>query len=262
MKIWKAFLVVVLVGPILALSGCGFGFHLGGDPTTDEDVPIQLLSQPGFINRPLIGGGDDWTRQPLDRTLLLFYTGTDRYGNPTGLRDDSVWTIDAVTIRCELKNVNDTVYNPGDAYRQHGFSADGFPNACVWYPTYTGEEEVHSLLPYSPAPEVQYPFNSCAPLPGDTFAEQQATITATAHASKVQVRIVVPKRDGGMYMLDIDGATPQTSNIFDVYVGAPGQIGVVWQKDETAKRYNYTVPVEWFWCTGTWKITVMATGLC
>ena len=260
--ILRSFLVAIFLLPIIALSGCKVGFVIGPGSGDDANNQVVRLSAPGMINRPLIGGGDDWTRQPLNRTLFLFGTGTDRYGNTTGLTDDSVWHIKTVTIRCEKKGSDDTIYNPGDAYQLNGFSADGFANACVWYPTYTGEIEGNSGLPYSPAPEAQYPFDACRNLPTTPYPAQHATITAKAKADWVFVKITVPQEDGAIYALEDPGGTPQTSNVFNIYVGKPGDVVIVMEKDGIYKRFTYTVPVEWFWCTGTWTIDVMATGLC
>ncbi len=254
---------------VIMLSGCGPDFDWdiswgggggNGGSGGSSSTEVVLLSQAGKINRPLLGGGDDWVVQPFDRQVLLFATGFDQYGNPTGLRDDTIWKITEVEINCEDKGFNDTVFNPGDPYKRYGFSVNGIENACVWYPLYTAEMEGITKLPFSLVPEVGYPFDACRDLGCPAFLEQKATISAKAKADYITIRITVPDNPNGDYILDLPGSVPQSSNVFELNVGSWGKIGVVWSYEDRVMLYTVDVPAEWFWTSGQWDITVMGTG--
>jgi len=227
--------------------------------STDFEAIIERVKPPAKIHRPLIGAGDDWYAMPLERTILRFGKGQDQYGNPTGL-SHSGWRITDVTIQCELKGEPDTVFNP--PCREGKFWADGIENACVWYSTWTGPIEPLSGRPYSPYPESGYPFDPCWDDCGGCgyVPSQTALITARATTDCAWIRITAPAHDGGVYVLDLPGSTPQDSNVFELAVGEAGQINVVWEDGEgNFETYVVIVPTNWFWISGSWEISVDAT---
>jgi|GEM_PF-2724195 len=248
-------LFLLMIG--LAMSGC-----IDPLPPPVETLAVTLLSERGAICRPLISHGDDWYVEPYDRRDLLFGTGRDQYGNPTGLSDDEQWEMKSVTIRCSEKAINDTIYNPGDPFRRNGFSANAIQNACTWFPLYTSGPETYSGLPFAPVPLVGYPFDPCRPIGSENMPSQTATITAKASRDRLLVRLTAPAFDGATYTLDAPGATPQTSNTLEVWVGKHGMVRVFVEVGGKVTPYEETIPVDWFWVSGEWTITVGATGTC
>jgi hypothetical protein len=267
MRSRAACLVLILGALTLALSGCLFDIDApfpglpdwGGD---DEGVLLELLSAPGVIHRPQVGQRGTWRVQPYTKVKVLFETARDQYGNPTGLSDDRLWSITDVTIRCELKGEDDTVYTPGDPMRHDGFYADGRKNACVWFPLYTGKMAAIVDLPYSPYPLAGYPFDACQNVGTTAYPEQRATITARARVDHIRIRITVPEHEDGIYILDLPGATPQESHIFELGVGEHGPIEVIWESDGAREVYTVEIPVDWFWITGRWLIPVAGSAGC
>ena len=233
-----------------------------GEPPQPQQAVLELLSARGTIYRPLVSHGDDWYVEPYDRHDLFFATGRDRYGNAVGLSDDRVWRIVDVVIRCDLKGKDDTVYNAGDPFQRHGFSTDGIANACTWFPLYTGGVDAISGVPFAPHPLTGYAFNACANLGTTEYPAQEATITARATTDRIRVRITVPAFEGATYQLDLPGATPQESNVIDVWLGQAGDLDVLRMRGEVIDVYTLHVPVDLFWISGTWRIPVGATGRC
>lgn len=254
-----AFLLLGVIALAVLLAGCSFSFWALPKPPK-VTTPIVRIGPPGTINRPLIGGGDDWHVIPRERTFLDWRTRTDQFGNPTGLLDDTAWRVVDATIRCSEKSVGDTVYSP--PYRMGMFWADEFNNCCIWYPTWTGPIEPISGRPYSPYPEAGYPFDPCwfDDRPCVYVAPQTALITARATTDHIWIRIIAPDYGRGTYILDLPGATPQDSNVFELAVGKAGNIDVIWDDGAgTLKVHTVTVPTAWFWVSGSWTIPVGAT---
>lgn len=252
---------------LLSISGC----MLPGAPSIDieEDVcDVDRIGSLAKIYRPLIGSGDDWHVEPRERTLLMFATGRDQYGNATGLSDDSVWSIAGVTLQCGLQTTSDTTFNP--PYERDHFWADGHENACIWYPTWAGKIEQMSGRPFSPYPEVGYPFNPCwsdfcdvqSPSDKAYIPPQMATITARATAKYMRVRVTCPNHREGEYALVMPGTTPQSSNVFDYTFGQPDDYEIVWKDGEEIEVYSFLIPTEWFWISGSWSIEVDAQVTC
>jgi len=143
--------VIAILGVLIFLAGC-----LG--PLTPQPGPlISLLGGPGVINRPRVSGTDDWYVQPGAKEWLDFSTGRDSYGHPTGLSDDSRWTIREVHIKLAEKDTEDTVFWPGRG-------APVYDNSCVWFPGWTAPIEPISGLPYPLYPLEGYPWSPCLDL--------------------------------------------------------------------------------------------------
>ena len=239
---------IILLGLLLlALSGCML-------PPVALEAIVERVGPLDDLRRPLISHGDDWYAIVLNGRTLLFGTDTDQYGNPTGLSDDTVWSIVDVTIKCALRAGPDTVFNPGDPFQRLGFSSDGIDNACLWWPGYIAPTEPVSGLPRTPYPYTGgYPalcFEESPSVP--SMASQMATITARARAECLPIRITLPERDG-TYTLDLPGATPTSNNVIELTVGEWGEIDVIHSDGDV---YAVEVPADWFWLTGSWEITV------
>ena len=258
--------VVALVG----LHGCVLDLGLGGGSgtTPSRDLILERVSSPGKIYRPLIGSGDDWFAIPRERRLLLFSTGRDQFGNPTGLSNDQTWHITNVIIKCDLKGEADTVFNP--PRRAGRFWADGFDNACIWYPTWTGSIEGTTGLSFSPYPERGYPFNPCWSDSCDSVQSsskiyipaQGALITAQAKTDSVLAKVTCPYHGEGTYIMDVPGATPQSSNVFAHTFGQSGEYEIIWEHKSETRIYRFLIPEEWFWISGSWSMEVDAQVTC
>jgi len=241
----KQVLIIIVLG---ALSGCVSN-------VIDTEPLIKLASDEGVIYRPLVGSGDDWYVQPGNKEELIFSTGRDSYGNPTGLSDDSRWRIREVHIKLAEKDTEDTVFWPGRG-------TPVYDNSCVWFPGWTAPIEPISGLPLPMYPLEGYPWDSCGSHVIDPMPSQTARITATAEADWIEVEITVPDQGSGWYSLDIPGYTPTSSNVLRIMVDRPGDIGVTWTDGDKARAWTVTVPVDWFWCRGEWDIPVGPAGVC
>jgi len=239
-------LLLLVIALALMLSGCSF------IQQPIQIDTIEVTSQGGFIYRPLIGSGDDWTVQPGNIEILDFGSGRDRYGNKTGLLDDETWTINEVTIQLDEKNEEDTVFWP----------ANLDANQCVWFPGWTAPMEGISGLPYPMYPLEGYPWDTCQTHVIPVMPSQLATITATAVAEWIEVEIVLPERSGGEYTLGLPGHTPTTSNVLTVRLGSPQEILATWTNGNAERSWLFVVPVDWFWVSGSWRIPVGPSGVC
>jgi len=269
-------IVLFGVGILLALVclyGCVLDLGLGGGSSapSPRDLTLERIGSPGKIYRPLIGSGDDWFATPRKRMLLLYSTGRDQFGNPTGLSDDLIWHIvpGGVTIQCELQTGSDTIFNP--PYERGRFWADGYENACIWYPTWVAPIEAISGRPFAPYPERGYPSQYCwsddcdaGLLPADKIyiPAQSALITARAKADCVRARITCPDHGEGIYIMDVPGATPQSGNIFECTFGQSGDYEIIWEYKSETRIYGFLIPEEWFWISGSWLIEVDAQVTC
>jgi len=234
--------VIAILGVLIFLAGC-----LG--PFAPQPGPlISLLGGPGVINRPRVSGTDDWYVQPGAKEWLDFSTGRDQYGNPLGLSDDSQWVIGELHIQCAVRNVEDTVF-PTE------------PNVYYWAPGWTAPIEQISGLPYTPWPLPGYPFDSCADHGVEQMPSQMATITATAKAKWIGVKITLPY-DRGQYMVDVPGFTPTSSNVIVLHLGSPGDLEIDWQDGNNTETWTVEIPVDWFWATATFEIPVGPSGVC
>ena len=238
-----AFLFVVL----LALSGC----IIQQDPIATLDS-IVVISQSGMIYRPLVGSGDDWTVQPGNIEMLDFGSGRDCYGNKTGLLDDERWSLDSVGIQLDEKGVEDTLFWPSNLDE----------NQCIWFPGWTAPTELISGLPYPMYPLTGYPWDACQTHSVKPMPSQMATITASAVAEWIEVKITLPERSGGKYTLDLPGYTPTANNVLTVRLGSSQEIIATWTDGNREKSWLFDIPVDWFWINGSWEINVGPSGVC
>ena len=107
-----------------------------------------------------------------------------------------------------------------------------------------------------------YPFDACQDVGTTPYPEQEATLTARATAEHIRIRITVPEHEDGTYILDLPGAIPQASNVFELGVGSHGPITVTWEMDGRVEVYTVDVPVDWFWISGRWQIQVAGSSGC
>ena len=250
---------------VLLIAGTGCTFTIdnwqGLTPGTVVDS-VERVDPEAWIHRPWITNGDDWYVNGLDEVMLLWRTDRDRYGNPTGLTDDVAWELVEVTINCpERGGVDDTIFTPGDpSHRLSYLSADGEPNAVLWWVGYVAPIEAISARPRTPYPRSGgYPalcFEDSQNIPA--MASQNVTITATARAKYLRIRITAPEGKGP-YTLDMPGTQEQSGNVFELFVGEGGLIDVICG-DGTI--FTVDVPVEWFWLVGKWTIPMGAYSGC
>jgi len=113
----------------------------------------NVINDPPIIRRPRLSPNGDWFLTPLVRALLDFnYHGGS--GGATGVSDPDgdQWRIDSVEVMCSEKyGLADSIFSPP---REAGlfratYRGEIIENACVVYPTHTGE--LHPVVP-SPAP--------------------------------------------------------------------------------------------------------------
>ena len=243
MRKLKLLTIILAVG----LAGCTLI-----QPQPIELDTITVISQEGFIYRPLVGSGDDWTVQPGNIELLDFGSGRDSYGNRTGLLDDVRWTLDAVTIQLDEKIEEDTVFWPSNLNA----------NQLIWFPGWTAQIELISGLPYPMYPLTGYPWDTCQTHVIDVMPSQMATITASAVAEWIEVEITLPERSGGQYTLNLPGYTPTADNVLTVRLGSSQEIIATWTNGTGEKSWLFDVPVDWFWVNGSWEINVGPSGVC
>jgi len=243
----KRKLLIFLSLSILAglLSGCV--------PVVDQELDtIVVISKAGYLYRPLMNGGDDWTVHPGNKEVLDFSTGRDRYGNRTGLSDNERWTLEEVHIQLDAKTEEDTIFWPSNIGE----------NECVWFPGWTAPMELISGLPYPMYPLTGYPWDACQSHTIPVMASQMATITASARAESIEVEITLPERSDGQYTLDLPGYTPSSSNVLTVRLSGPQEIVATWTDGAREASWLFIVLVDWFWVNGSWQIPVGPSGVC
>uniref|UniRef100_A0A6H1Z8I2 Uncharacterized protein n=1 Tax=viral metagenome TaxID=1070528 RepID=A0A6H1Z8I2_9ZZZZ len=246
---------------LVAVSGCMI-LPGGGDGIViiDEDAAVRLITTcviyPPLFNGQPIGYN---TYQPGSLIHLDFSGGRDQYGNPCGLSDPLRFAIEQVTVRCELKGVDDTIFWPSTE-----FKVPYKDNSCVWFPGWTSAIEGISGLPYPCYPLSGYPWDSCGDHYPPAMAEQTATIRVVAKASILKVEFVCPVFDEpGSYKLDVVGAIPTASNVIGYYVTKSGAYTVTWTPaDGPEQAWDFEVPAAWFFSEGTWVVNVGSTSTC
>lgn len=239
--------MILLAVILLSLTGCMFA------PLVNQQLDtIKVISATGYIYRPLMNGGDDWTVHPGNKEVMDWSTGLDRYGNKTGLSDDEVWKIDEVHIKLDEKNEKDTIFWP----RNLG------ENECVWFPGWTAQMELISGLPYPMYPLTGYPWDACQTRTIPVMPSQIATITASARTDWIEVEITLPERSDGQYTLDLPGYTPKSSNVLTTRLSGPCEIIAAWTDGTREESWLFVVPVDWFWINGSWEIPVGPSGVC
>ena len=243
----KRSITALTVGCVILLIG---GCFLPQVTELAEDS-VRVISEAGFIYRPLINYVDDWFVQPGAKEVLSFASGRDQYGNKVGLKDDGRWTIEELIFKCELKTENDTVFTP----------ANLVANAFVVFPLWTAPMETISGLPYPPSPLEGYPWDSCLTLGIPEMPGQNATITASARAEWIEIEIALPERSDGFYTLDLPGYTPGSSNVLTVRLSGPQEVTATWADGDREEAWTFDVLVDWFWVNGEWTIPVGASSV-
>jgi len=125
----------------------------GRDDPLEATCSVNVLNRGPKIRRPRLAPYADWYLHPRERTLLDFnYYAGSMYGEATGIDDPEgdAWRVVNVVVRCEEKSIDDSIfcppYAPDDPTTFHAFwEGSIIENACVVYPTYTGEPS--PLLP-------------------------------------------------------------------------------------------------------------------
>jgi len=123
------------------------------------EVGIEVINAPPAIYPPRLPG-NRWEMTPLERTLVsfahrpasMYHPGTLGIYDPDG----DPWRIVSVSVHCSQKAVEDSIFTP--PYEPGVFHADGEDSAFVVYPTYTGEIDAETGLPYPPIAEAGYPW--------------------------------------------------------------------------------------------------------
>ena len=236
----KRLLLAVMILSLAALAGCVL-------PTLTE-TEVRMISNDGTIYAPLINGapfGYEVCVQAGDKTLMDFNPNRDQYGNRAGL-SSSRYTIEDVTVKCELKIEFDTIFAMSD------------PNAPIWFPYWTAPIELISGLPIPYIPLEGYPWDSCRTVGIDLMPAQTATITATARATWIEVEFVLPEQDG-TYVLDLPGQTPTSENRISIRIDEAGTYTVTYSGGTV---YEFDVPVDWFFIDSEWEIEIGPTGAC
>ena len=244
--------IILLIVGLAALSGC-----MWNQQPIDFTVDVERIDNP-VLARPNVDGDDDWYVNALDRVLLDWTTRVDQYGHPVGLPPG--WTLDSVSIQCELKTEQDTIYTPPYPYGDHGIVGELRPgvvieNACIWYPTFTGDIEGSTGLPFPPYPETNYPFDPCNPINQRYMPRQTATITATAVTDRIRVRLLCSEIDG---YYAIDGDVEDGPEI-ERWV-SPGVLTVEAVTLDGREEVQVLIPDEWFIVEADWEITVGPAG--
>lgn len=233
--------LILLALCLLALAGC---VRLPGV----DLIEVLLVGDQGALYAPKINDmafGYDANVQAGDLIRMDFNPGIDQYGNRTGL-SSSRYVLDEVTVKCDLKTEFDTIFEIDDV------------NVVVWFPGYTAPLDAISGLPVPFYPLEGYPWDSCRDTGIPDMAAQQATITATAQAAWIEVKFVLPDKDG-TYLLDLPGQTATSDNVITIKIDEAGEYRVVHSEGEV---YEFDVPIDWFFIEGEWLIDVGPTGVC
>ena len=182
--------------------------------TNGEDVLVATATAEGTnarprILRPRIGGSPElWYLEPRERTLIDFahYEAT-LSGPETGVVYGGTWRVVEIRLECPLKTVcgdiaGDSVFYP--PYERDAVHAllNGrlYENACIVYPTYTGEIASNGL-PYAPSAESGYEY--------DPYH-----VRALYHA------VTFPAQTGRIHVTVEDDWGRGTSASFDIPIGA------------------------------------------
>jgi hypothetical protein len=152
-----------------------------------ETATVEIDNRPPTIWRPKIAPSPDWFFYPRERTLLDFnYTPGSMYDTPSGITDPDgdAWQIVEIKVLCSTKYMYDSIFYP--PYEPGVFHASYrgqiIENACIVYPTYTGNLDEETGLPFPPNVEVGYPFDYRTDhnlTPGE-MPSQKATLTVIA----------------------------------------------------------------------------------
>lgn len=140
----------------------------------------DVVNAPPLIRRPTVLPGAGWFLQPRVRTILDFNHRAGA-GETSGIYDPDgdAWHIESVSVLCKEKHgLEDSVFRPPlePGTYQATYQNGVLPNACVIYPTYTGELSaiVASAAPLSERVEFVEPFTY-----GDPGAQERFTVKNT-----------------------------------------------------------------------------------
>jgi len=161
----------------------------GEHTRTGNATAIGTNARPRIL-RPVIGGNPEmWILEPRERTMIDFsHREATMAGPETGVVYDGDCRVVEIRLECSLKTlcgqaVPDSVfappYEPGIVHAL--FNGQVYEDACIVYPTYTGELDPGGL-PYAPAAESGYsydPYHVRTLYHGVTFPAQTAQIRVT-----------------------------------------------------------------------------------
>jgi len=157
----------------LAVVIDSLSWHVSVTWTDGQNVRTDTATATGSnaaprIRRPVIGGNPEtWSLEPRERTLIDFsHREASLSGPETGVVYDGEWHVIEIRLECPLKTVcqhvvaDSTFYPPYETGTVHAlFNGHVYENACIVYPTYTGETAPNGL-PYAPAAESGYTYDS------------------------------------------------------------------------------------------------------
>jgi len=237
--------VIPLLLCLLALTGCV-------QLPVEDIAEVRLVGDEGVIYAPKINNmplGYEACVQAGDKILLDFNPGRDQYGNKTGF-SSSRYTLDQLSIQCELKNEPDTIFEDKSDTNVYRLSTR------IWFPCWTAPVELISGLPIPYSPLTGYPWDSCRTVGIPAMPAQQATVRAVARASWIEVEFVLPEQDG---TYQLEGQSWTSSNVIKIMIDEPGLYTVVHSGGEV---YEFDVPIDWFFIEGEWPIDVGPVGVC
>ena len=161
------------------------------------------------ILRPRIGGNPQlWYLEPRERTLIDFtHHEATLSGAESGVDYDGEWRVVEIRLECPLKTVcqdvvEDSVFCPPYQADTYHALVNGWllENACIVYPTFTGETAPNGL-PYAPAAEHGYTY--------DAYRVRNLYHAVTFSAQTGRIHVTVEDNWGRL-----------TSASFDIPVGA------------------------------------------
>lgn len=249
---------LLLWGLLLIIGIAGCSVIQPNLPPFEPD--IVLLSPEGAIYKPLVDGMPFSYEvvQPGEKIELDFNPGYDQYDDKTGL-SSLRYTLIEVRIKCDEKDVEDTVFWPSDR-----FTVPYIDNDCWWFPGWTGPIEPIAGLPFlfEPLPEAGYPFASCGSHVIDAMPPQQVTIAVLAKANEIEVGLVLEELMAGAYQIEWPGIllVEETVNAMPSHwLDGPGTIAVTCPDGEILP---FVVPIDWFLIDNEFVINMGPSGEC
>jgi len=200
--------------------------------TDGEDVLVDTATAEGTnarprILRPRISGSPElWYLEPRERTLIDFaHYEASMSGPETGVVYDGTWRVVEIRLDCPLKTVcgdivaDSVFYPPYERDTVHAlYNGRLYENACIVYPTYTGEIAPNGL-PYAPSAESGYTY--------DPYH-----VRALYHA------VAFPAQSGRIHVTVVDDWDRQTTASFDIPIGAQ-----VWGSELPPGHPGYVPPL-------------------
>jgi len=180
----------------------------GNNVRTDTATATGSNAEPRIL-RPRIGGNPEvWHLEPRERTLIDFaHYEASMSGPETGVVYEGDWRVVEIQLDCPLKTVcgdivaDSVFYPPYERDTVHAlFNGRLYENACIVYPTYTGEITPNGL-PYAPFAESGYEY--------DPYH-----VRALYHA------VTFPAQTGRIHVTVEDDWGRRTSASFDIPIGS------------------------------------------